>query len=314
MATKYIAVTFFFALVAMLPIHVHETGDYGLPSRGNMTNGTSTASIPNYGNPLPLFSISGSRPKKLEDKKPTDLMLWMYVGFVYLFSGLLLYYVVTETKKIIRIRQDYLGSQSTITDRTIRISGIPEALRSEDMIKEAIENLQIGKVESVLLCRDWKELDELMDKRMNTLRKLEEAWTAHMGHPKQGGNRVLLQGSTPGPHPHDEESLRLLDGETNHHGSEDTGTTDRPRTRIWYGFMGLQSRLVDAIDYYEEKLRKLDERIKTSRKKVFKPMPIAFVTLDSTAAAVSGYCYIICMQELTFRSKWLYKPRWTLSR
>lgn len=290
MATKYIAVTFFFALVVMLPVHVHETGDFGFPSRGNLTNSNSTASPQNYRNPLPLFSLYGSRPKKLEDKKPTESMLWMYVFFVYFFSGLLLYYVVTETKKIIRIRQDYLGSQSTITDRTIRISGIPEPLRSEDMIKEAIENLQIGKVESVLLCRDWKELDELMANRMNTLRKLEEAWTVHMGHPKHGGNRVLQQGSTPGPHPHDEESLRLLDGENNHHGSENTGTADRPRTRIWYGFMGLQSRLVDAIDYYEEKLRKLDERIKSSRKKVFKPMPIAFVTLDSTAAAVSGYC------------------------
>lgn len=290
MATKYIAVTFFFALVVMLPIHVHETGDFGLPSRGNMTNSNSTASTQKYGNPLPLFTVYGSRPKNLEDKKPTESMLWMYVCFVYFFSGLLLYFVVTETKKIIRIRQDYMGSQSTITDRTIRISGIPEPLRSEDMIKEAIENLQIGKVESVLLCRDWKELDDLLTNRMNTLRKLEEAWTVHMGHPKYGGNRVSQQGSTTGPHPHDEESLRLLDGDTDHHDSENTGTADRPRTRIWYGFMGLQSRLVDAIDYYEEKLRKLDERIKSSRKKVFRPMPIAFVTLDSTAAAVSGCC------------------------
>jgi len=288
MATKYIAVTFFFSLVVMLPIHVHENGDYGLPNPGNLTNSSSAASIQNYGHSLPLLDAYGSRPKKLEDKKPTNLMLWMYVCFVYLFSGLLLYFVVTETKKIIRIRQDYLGSQSTITDRTIRISGIPEALRSDEMITEAIENLQIGKVESVLLCRDWKELDELMTKRMNTLRKLEGAWTVHMGHPKHGGNRVLLQGSTPGPHPHDEESLRLLDSDNNYHVSEDPGTAERPQTRIWYGFMGLQSRSIDAIDYYEEKLRKLDEQIKSSRKKVFNPMPIAFVTLDSTAAAVSG--------------------------
>lgn len=290
MATKYIAVTFFFALVVMLPIHVHEAGDFGLPSRGNLTNSSSTASTQEFSHLLPLFSAYGSKPKTLDDKKPTDLMLWMYVCFVYFFSGLLLYFVVTETKKIIRIRQDYLGSQSTVTDRTIRISGIPEALRSENMIKEAIENLQIGKVESVLLCRDWKELDELMAKRMKTLRKLEEAWTVHMGHPKHGGDRVLLLGSTPGPHPHDEESLRLLDGDTNHHDSEARDTADRPTTRIWYGFMGLQSRLVDAIDYYEEKLRKLDEQIKSSRKKVFKPTPIAFVTLDSTAAAVSSHC------------------------
>lgn len=314
MATKYIAVTFFFALVVMLPVHRHETGDWGLPSRGNLTNDNSTASTHFYSHSLPQVDVYDGGRKKFNDTKPTDPMLWMYVIFVYFFSGLLFYLVVTETKKIIRIRQDYLGSQSTITDRTIRISGIPEALRSEDMIKEAIENLQIGKVDSVLLCRDWKELDELVAKRMDVLRKLEEAWTVHMGHPKRGGNKVLLQGSTPGPHPHDEESLRLIDGETNHQDSEDMGTADRPKTRIWYGFLGLQSRLIDAIDYYEEKLRKLDEQIKSSRKKVFKPMPIAFVTLDSTAAAVSKFCGDNLERSLIANSKWLYKPRWILSQ
>ena len=209
-------------------------------------------------------------------------MLWMYTLFVYFFSGLLLYYIVAETKKIIRVRQEYLGSQSTITDRTIRLSGIPETLRSEDLIKEAIENLQIGKVESVLLCKDWKEVDDLVAKRMNVLRKLEEAWTVYLGQPRAGGKKVLPRGTRSGSSAQDEENSRLLDDDTNRY----TNAAERPTTRIWYGFLGMQSRLVDAIDYYEEKLRRLDEQVKSSRSKVFKPMPIAFVTLDSTAAAV----------------------------
>ncbi len=283
MATKYIAVAFFFSLVVLLPIHVHEAGDYGLPNKTNSTERSAGA----YGHSAPLYGTYKDKETSPKAKRPTDSMLWMYVCFVYFFSGLLLYFIVTETKKIIRIRQDYLGSQSTITDRTIRLSGIPEGLRSEDMIKEAIENLQIGKVESVLLCKDWKEVDDLMANRMNVLRKLEKAWTVYLVHPKHGGNRILLQGSTPGPNPHDEESQRLLDGNSIDQHSQDTGAVDRPKTRIWYGFLGLQSRSVDAIDYYEEKLRRLDEQIKSSRNKVFKPTPIAFVTLDSTAAAVS---------------------------
>ena len=282
MATKYIAITFFFSLVIMLPIHVHDTGNYGLPNLGNSTTNSTEASQAYYTRSSLRLGIYAKKVK--DNTAPTDLMLWMYVFFVYFFSALALYLLVTETKKIIRIRQDYLGSQSTVTDRTIRLSGIPEELRSEEMIRETIENLQIGKVESVLLCMDWSELDHLMNKRMNELRKLEEAWTVHMGHPKHGGNRVLLQGSTPGRATHDEESSRLLDGENEDH----SHTADRPRTRIWYGFWGLQSRKIDAIDYYEEKLRKLDEQIKSSRKKVFKPTPLAFVTLDSTAAAVSN--------------------------
>ena len=287
MATKYIAITFFFSLVVLLPIHVHDTGNYGLPNPANST-ANSTTFLRAYGVPSPTLEIarSGKGNKGTKDQ-PTDLMLWIYVIFVYVFSFLALYMIVTETKQVIRIRQDYLGSQSTVTDRTIRLSGIPEELRSEEMIKEAIENLQIGKVESVLLCKDWKELDELVARRMSILRKLEEAWTVHLGQPKHGGNRVLLRASGENAN-HVDESENLLDGDNNEQPHVDTATSDRPMTRIWHGFLGLQSLRIDAIDYYEQKLRKLDEQIKSSRNKVYKPTPLAFVTLDSTAAAVSS--------------------------
>ena len=217
-----------------------------------------------------------------KNRDPSERMLWLYVFFVYLFSALALYLIVTETKNIIRIRQDYLGSQSTVTDRTIRLSGIPEELRSEEMIKETIESLQIGKVESLLLCKDWREVDGLMAKRVSTLRRLEEAWTTHLGNSGQSRHEAMSHQSTELDSNGGGETARLLDAGVSKDGSE-----PRPQTRIWYGFMNLQSRKIDAIDYYEEKLRKLDEQINSSRNKVFKPMPLAFVTLDSTAAAVS---------------------------
>ena len=286
MATKYIAITFFFSLVVLLPVHVHDTGNYGLPIQGNFTNNGTTA-FGAFDNSLSIIKSVGSEKTPETKDKPTNLMLWIYVVFVYLFSILALYLIITETKKVIRIRQDYLGSQSTVTDRTIRLSGIPEELRSEEMIKEAIENLQIGKVESVLLCRDWKELDDLVEHRMSVLRKLEEAWTVHLGQPKHGGNRVLLRASGANTN-HVDEVEHLLDSSNNDQPHVDTVASDRPKTRIWHGFLNLQSRLVDAIDYYEEKLSRLDEKIQASRKKVYKPTPLAFVTLDSTAAAVSS--------------------------
>ena len=282
MATKYIAITFFFSLVVLLPIHVHETGNYGLPDPvKNTTNSTATFGV--YGTASPMLEMAAS----VTNPEATNLMLWLYVVFVYFFSVLALYLIVTETKKVIRIRQDYLGSQSTVTDRTIRLSGIPEELRSEDMIKEAIENLQIGKVERVLLCKDWKELDGLVAQRMSVLRKLEKAWTEHLGQPKHGGNRLLLRASG-GNGNHVDELENLVDGNNNEQPHVDSASSDRPKTRIWHGFLGLQSLRIDAIDYYEEKLRKLDEKIGSSRNKVYKPTPLAFVTLDSTAAAVSS--------------------------
>lgn len=215
---------------------------------------------------------------------PSETMLWLYLMFVYLFSGIALYLIVSETKKIIRVRQAYLGSQSTVTDRTIRLSGIPEELRSEEMIKETIENLEIGKVDSVLLCKDWRELDELLKNRQGILRKLEEAWTVHLGPQQRYKNRASAQNNSRSDA--DEESSHLLGGETGFQNSIGAENRERPKTRIWLGFLGLESRLIDAIDYYQEKLRKTDEQIKITRNKVFKPTPLAFVTMDSTAAAV----------------------------
>ena len=271
----------------MLPVHHHDNGNWGLPNPVQTGNNTSNETDTFAYSSQWIFNSGFSlmeQPNNDGEAEPSERMLWLYVFFVYLFSGFALYFIVSETKKIIRIRQDYLGSQSTVTDRTIRLSGIPEELRSEDMIKETIENLQIGKVDSVLLCRDWREVDNLMAKRQNVLRKLEKAWTVHMGGPKPGGTRAEVQQSTGNGVSSDEEDSRLL-------GDHDTIRNDtlheRPMTRIWYGVFNLQSRKIDAIDYYEEKLRKLDEQIMSSRRKIFKPMPLAFVTLDSTATAVS---------------------------
>ena len=56
--------------------------------------------------------------------------------FTYFFSFVTLYFMHRETFKVIGVRQQYLGTQSTITDRTFRLSGIPRELRAEDKIKE----------------------------------------------------------------------------------------------------------------------------------------------------------------------------------
>lgn len=282
MAIKFLAITFFFALVVMWPVN-RATGHESLSfDDGNSTNRTSPSAF--YQIP-----IAAQTPSLMADdtgygfmKISTDY-LWMYLVFVYFFTAVGFYLIIKETQKIIRIRQDYLGSQSTVTDRTIRLSGIPPQLRSEEMLKEAVENLQIGKVESVTLCRDWGDLDSLVEQRMRVLRRLEEAWTMHLGH---RSSRKPQPSRSNAPSNGEDEESRLLDGDDQEQNHVTADAEDRPMTRIWYGFLHLQSRRVDAIDYYEERLRKLDEQVKAARKKEYKPTPLAFVTLDSTAAAV----------------------------
>lgn len=305
MATRFLAITLFFSLTVMLPVHVHFTGDWG-DGPVNRNDSETTTTMRRYTYPtsfLPgIFDTkSGEKPIKQE----TDY-LWMYVAFVYFFTGIALYLILTETNKIIRIRQEYLGSQSTVTDRTIRLSGIPVELRSEDKIRETIERLEIGNVDSITLCRNWKLVDNLMEQRMNTLRKLEESWTVHLGYKGSSKNRNIVVSQSANNLEGREEESRLVDDGSHEQSHVSSYAQERPRIRIWYGFLGLQSRKVDAIDFYEEKLRKLDEQIKSARKKDYSPMPLAFVTMDSPAACVRAGLDVRFNQADIF-SKWLCK-------
>ncbi|KAL9107089.1 MAG: hypothetical protein Q9227_007955 [Pyrenula ochraceoflavens] len=215
--------------------------------------------------------------------------LWMYVIFVYFFTGLAIRLLVNTTTRIIGIRQGYLGSKSTLTDRTLRLSGIPESMRTEESITAFIENLNIGKVENVMICKDWKSLDKLIAARLTCLRRLEEAWTVHLGFrriERNNGSLPIVQPPPPAPeiNGEEEEDSRLLSGTQMDSGHITPYARDRPTTRIWYGPFNSRSRKIDAIDYYEEKLRQLDEQIRAARQKEYKPMPLAFVTMESIAA------------------------------
>jgi hypothetical protein len=283
MSIKLFAVMFVVTCAILAPINKHF--DY-LPTPGHSTDPNKpplylTQDIFGPDNWLEHANITvlGKGDKKL----PETSYLWAYLVFTYFFTGLAIYFMTLETRRVIKVRQDYLGSQSTVTDRTIKLSGIPRELRSEEKIKEFIEKLEIGKVESVTICRNWKYLDELMDERACTLRKLEEAWTVHLGRTK---SRQIE------PVEHSSEEVQEQSNESGNH-ENDTLLGDnhitpyekpRPTTRIWHGFLKLQSRKVDAIDYYEEKLRKLDDKIAAARKKEYPPTPLAFVTMDSIPA------------------------------
>ena len=296
MAIKFLAVVFFFTLTVIYPIHKTFGGDEDF-TQGNNSTGNDTATTELYHQQQVSFSSSpdiymSEDPKSQADGLPTNY-LWIYVVFVYFFTAIALYLIVTETKRIIRVRQRFLGTQSSVTDRTIRLSGIPSSLQSEQKIKQTIEDLEIGKVDSVMLCRDWRELDDLLVERMGLLRRLEESWTVHLGYRRVERNLESLpiaQPSPPGPAvepDNDHEYSRLLADDRNEQSHITPYARDRPMTRIWFGFLNLQSRKIDAIDYYEEKLRKLDDRIRAARKKDYKPTPLAFITLDSPAACVS---------------------------
>lgn len=265
----------FFAVTVLWPIH--KTFDAG--------DTTTTGKSPTEVDLASLEHI-------LVDSKPKDerwSYLWAYLVFTWFFSFLTIYFMNSETIKVIKIRQDYLGTQSTITDRTFRLTGIPQDIRSEEKIKEFVENLEIGHVRSVTLCRNWAEIDGLMAQRLIILRKLEEAWSAY--HAQQ----PIVESRTGGEQPGEGDDTAQGDQDGDEESQENGGLLasdslrnftgrKRPKVRLRFGFLRLRNRKIDALDYYEEKLRRLDEKIRDARRKEYTPTDTAFVTMDSIAA------------------------------
>lgn len=249
---------------------------------------------------------------KDDDQSRERPYMWAYVIFTYFFAALTLYSINWETFRIIHLRQKYLGSQSTVTDRTFRLTGVPIKHRSEERIKELIEKLEIGLVDSVTLCRDWKYLDELIKRRDLLLRKLEASWAKCLkmqeSSTKQHSDATQTQDADEDVNGHgvngDEEAAenaRLLSSEQ---GRPHIFEGDRPQVTIRYGPLLLRSRKVDAIDYYEEKLRRMDEEIVEARKKEYQATDTALVTMDSVAS-----CQMVIQARIDPRpGRFLTKP------
>lgn len=282
----------FFAIIVLYPIN-NKFRDFRFDwGGGNDTNETVPAYEPDYlGVQLPhdddFDLMKGGHHK---DKSRESTFLWAYVVFTYFFVAATIYSINWETFRIIKFRQDYLGSQSTVTDRTFRLTGISSDLRSEERIKDLIEKLEIGSVTAVTLCRDWREIDDLIEERSWLLRKLETSWARFLKsqHSQKPGQRSRDQSESSGngtgaPHGDEEagENGQLLEDNTaNPHLMEG----ERPQITIRYGAFKLRARRVDAIDYYEEKLRRIDAKIIAARKKEYRPTDMALVTMDSVAS------------------------------
>ncbi|KAF4126956.1 calcium permeable stress-gated cation channel [Geosmithia morbida] len=297
MAIRLFAIMAFFATLILLPIN-NKYRNFRLSFGGNGTSGNSTEEIDLFGmhpTHLPLDDdvLGGGGGHDDKDHSRDRPYLWAYVIFTYFFVALTLYFINWETFRIIRLRQKYLGLQSTVTDRTFRLTGIPSEMRSEDEIKQLIESLHIGHVKKVMLCRDWREIDDLMEQRDRTLRQLEKSWSrllraqasakpAEANHHSHGDGTAADDGTDavdggPGP----DENGQLLG-----HGSEPSHVAEakRPKVTIYYGLLKLRSKKVDAIDYYEEKLRRLDEKVVVARGREYRSTDMALVTMDSVAS------------------------------
>ncbi|GMM36323.1 hypothetical protein DASC09_036480 [Saccharomycopsis crataegensis] len=262
------------------PIRYYTTGHYD--HHEEFGDGDAVASV-NIMKLVGLFYSISDTSDREDDSKPSKppmippmyeefpSYLWIYAVFTYIFVLLSLNYLLKQTKKIITIRQNYLGSQNSVTDKTIRVDGIPPQLRTESVLKKHIESLGIGKVLELHMNRDWDTLDHYMKERKHIVKCLEKTYISYLGLDVNINKGEIPQASIP-----------KLPNEIE---TEDS-TNERKRPTMKTGFLGLFGTRVDTINYYLIQLKKIDYDIEMLRQEnAFKPADSAFVTMDSVASA-----------------------------
>lgn len=130
---------------------------------------------------LVLFAFSSGSPP-LDEEFPR--YLWVYPVFTYFFSIIVYWSLFKSTKAVIKTRQKYLASQNSITDRTIKLDGIPRRLILKNdpyLLKKFIEDLGIGRVVDVKLIYDWEPLSKLFVARHDKLHCLEKLYSQYYG-------------------------------------------------------------------------------------------------------------------------------------
>lgn len=277
MGIKLLAVCSFFSICIISPIRYHFTGRY------------------DDGGDEKSFKIVSELVKRVvgsdgDGKSPETARgyLWMYVLFTYFFTLLAIHLLVSQTRLVVNTRQAYLGKQNTITDRTIRLMGMPIELRETEALKRKIEELNIGKVSSITICREWGPLNRLFKYREKVLRELELKYADCPPDEREreyySENYRLRREGSPQPDSQAEPDLIQHTDEHENRGLySQIQLRERPKVRT--GAFGIFGPKVDAIEHLEQQLKFIDQEIVEARKKHYSATPTAFVTMDSVANA-----------------------------
>lgn len=246
-----------------------------------------------------------------KDRNHYHPFLWMYTVFTYVFTAVVVYFLRRQTLRIIDMRQQYLGRQRSITDRTIKVLAIPPLLRDETLLRRHVENLGVGEVDDVVVVKEWNDLSRLFRLRRRVLRQLECCWVHYLRRLGLSDMSVVAAStvqptvrelvnmalSSPSPYPSQSQSPSpsLLDEISGHIESRhaETQTNRLPllsddselRPRLRTGWFGLFGPTVDAINYYSDQLDVIDKEIRRARFRDFAASSTAFITMRSVAQA-----------------------------
>jgi hypothetical protein len=229
------------------------------------------------------------------------LFTWLISFIAY---GFLITYYRNHVQMKLKFHEHLLKKSSLrkIELRSIMVYGIPEHLRNEISLGLYFENLNLGKVQNVVICRKWTKLRKAVAKRAYYLDKLEGIYAQTMENVKNSDRLSWLFDFSSSS----EDSIDIplfRDSSSVNDVSEDVSTVEimtrlsnvdpklRPRHRI--GFGGLFGKSVDSATFFAEKFEYWTKKVHYLRRHYEQSLPssIGFVTFESCRSAVN---FFIC--------------------
>lgn len=180
MSIKLLTFCLLFSAAVISPVRYYFTGNYDDDDQDSGSNHNGTAILS-----ASYFDAFGKKKHHKDWTIGIDMdrpYLGLYVIFAFVFTYATIYFVFDHVNKVIKKRQEILGRQCSVTDRTIKIAGVPPELRNERALRNTIDCLGIGKTEKIVICKEWKPLDRLYKQRKSVLEKLETAWAQYLGN------------------------------------------------------------------------------------------------------------------------------------
>ena len=250
-----------------------------------------------------LFSIStgdGNNDDPNDENSEPALYLAISVFFTYVFSAIVFYFLFRETNHIIKTRQKFLGSQRSLTDRTIVIKNIPKNMRNEEELKFHIQDLNLGKVDQINFVYDYTPLVKMLNKRVELVNQLEMLYSKSCGldtcfnhTDEQRVNLRYIETDTP---PTKELILYNQRELKTHSSAESTPSNDKfyvlatlndkTFNKQKRSCMKTNKSKKEQIDKLSRKLIKLTDEINHIKQTyIFKRLPVAFISMDSVTDA-----------------------------
>ncbi|KAI9331339.1 hypothetical protein BDR26DRAFT_870344 [Obelidium mucronatum] len=311
-----------FVILSVLGLGVIMPTNYFSNPPSNVTTPHSSVfnSKPNPEIPLPYDEKAALKSLTIENVPYNSPFLRVHLLFTWIFSLIAYTCLVAFYRSHVNLKHHYAAnilkrtSLSKIEYRSIFLVNLPSDLQQEVELRTYFENLEIGSVENVVVCRHWFKLREAVRKRLYYLQQIERLFADCISRPSiiaestTSETTPLSPSSVPSAPPSEASTPYHTDG-------EDDATPLLQHTRHLpthhTGFLGVFGERVDSIDFYAAKYMEWDSLTKELRMtpEESPSTGVAFVTFDSPQSATIASQIMIQKRPFICIAKMAPEPR-----